>query len=229
MMRSVRASLLALTCAALAAGCAKEPNPDIETPPSDAGRAVPLTADTAPVGAPAGAPAAGPVTDANIAAIASASNQDEIQTSTIALQKATRPEVRQFAQRMVDEHTRVEQQMQQALQAKGLQPQDNAQSQQMKQAMQTTIAQLQAATAEQFDAAYLAHQVQAHQTTLQALRTTLIPNARDPQLKQMLQGVEPAVAEHLRMAQQLQAGAAPAAATAEAAPAPATAAPAASH
>lgn len=209
MIRSVRAGLLALTVAALAAGCAKEPNDDIENPPADAGRAVPLTADTAPVGAPsagAAAPAAaGQVTDANIAAIASASNQDEIQTSTIALQKATRPEVKQFAQRMVDEHGAVEQQMQQALQAKGMQPQDNAQSQQVKQGTQTALQQLQAATGAAFDEAYVAHQVQAHQMTLQALRTVLIPNARDPQLKQMLQGVEPKVAEHLQMAQGLQA------------------------
>lgn len=208
MIRAARVSLFAFACAALAAGCTREPNPDIENPPSDAGRAFPLTADTGGGAQPAGgAPAApGQMTDANIAAVASASNQDEIQTSQIALQKATRPEVRQFAQRMVDEHTRVEQEMRQALQAKGMQPQDNALSQQMKQTMSAALQQLQTASGAAFDQAYIAHQVQSHQATLQALQTQLIPNARDPQLKQMLQAVQPAVQGHLRMAQALQNG-----------------------
>ncbi|HEX8391697.1 MAG TPA: DUF4142 domain-containing protein [Longimicrobium sp.] len=218
---AVRVSAFALALAA-AAACAKEPNPDIENPPSEAGRALPLTADTGG-GAQTGA-AAGQMTDANIAAVASASNQDEIQTSQIALQKATRPDVRQFAQQMVDEHTRVEQQMRQALQAKGMAPQDNAMSQQMKQTMQAALQQLGTATGAAFDEAYVAHQVQSHQATLQALQTQLIPNARDPQLKQMLQAVQPRVQQHLQMAQSLQgAGSTAPAGSGAAAPAGATA------
>jgi putative membrane protein len=63
---------------------------------------------------------------------------------------------------------------------------------------------MQAMTGRQLDSAYVAHQVQSHQTTLQALETTLIPNAKDPQVKALLEKARPAVAAHLADAQKLQ-------------------------
>ncbi|HEX8671254.1 MAG TPA: DUF4142 domain-containing protein [Longimicrobium sp.] len=150
------------------------------------------------------APVAGEMSDANIAAVASASNQDEIQSSRVALQKGENAQVKQFAQRMVDDHTRMEQEMSQLLQSKSVTPQDNAQSTQMKQAAQSAIQQMEGMTGRQLDSAYVAHQVQAHQATLQALETMLIPNAKDPQVKAMLEKARPAVAQHLADAQKLQ-------------------------
>lgn len=56
----------------------------------------------------------------------------------------------------------------------------------------------------QFDLAYRTHQGGAHELTLHALDTTLIPNARDPQMRAMLQDrVRPAVADPLARAMQL--------------------------
>ncbi len=155
---------------------------------------------------PAGdtAAAGGAMTDANVAAIGSASNQDEIQTSRLALEKTQNAQVRQYAQRMVDDHGRFEQEMTQLLQTKGITPQDNAQSTQMKQTAQAMTQRLQGLSGRALDSAYVAHQVQAHQATLQALETTLIPNAKDPQMKQMLEQARPAVAQHLADAQKLQ-------------------------
>ncbi len=171
--------------------------------------AVSPPASEAPQAAPAPGtgsetPVAGQLTDANIAAVASASNQDEIQSSQVALSKGENAQVKQFAQRMVDEHTRMEQEMQALLQSKGLAPQDNAQSTQMKQTAQSAIQAMQAMTGRQLDSAYVAHQVQAHGATLQALETMLIPNARDPQMKAMLEKARPAVAQHLADARELQ-------------------------
>ena len=165
----------------------------------------PGTGSQAPVaGEPmAGAPAAGEVSDASIAAVASASNQDEINSSRVALEKGENAQVKQYAQRMVDDHTRMEQQMQQMLQQKGLAPQDNAQSLQMKQAARAALTRLQGLSGRALDSAYVAHQVQSHQATLQAMETTLIPNAKDPQMKSMLEAARPAVAQHLADAQKL--------------------------
>ncbi|HEX8432200.1 MAG TPA: DUF4142 domain-containing protein [Longimicrobium sp.] len=154
---------------------------------------------------PAAAPAAGALTDANVAAIASAANQDEIQTSQAALQKGENAEVKKFAQMMIDEHTAVEQEQTQLLQSKGLAPQDNAQSTQMKQMTQTELQRMSAMNGAAFDAAYMAHQVTAHDATLKALDGTLIPNATDPQMKAMLTDkVRPAVARHLEEARRIQ-------------------------
>lgn len=150
------------------------------------------------------APAAGETSDANIAAVASASNQGEIGSSNVALQKGENAEVKKFAQRMVDDHTRMEQEMSKLLQTKGVTPQDNAQSTQMKQAAQSAIQQMEGMTGRQLDSAYVAFQVQAHQATLQALDTMLIPNAKDPQVKALLENARPSVAQHLAVARRLQ-------------------------
>jgi putative membrane protein len=155
--------------------------------------------------APAAAPASGTMTDANVAAIASAANQDEIQTSQAALQKGESAEVKKFARMMIDEHTRADQEAMQLLQAKGLAPQDNAESTRMKQMTQTELQRMSAMNGAAFDAAYMAHQVTAHDATLKALDGMLIPNATDPQMKAMLTDkVRPAVARHLEEARRIQ-------------------------
>lgn len=202
-------SIAALACIAALGACSGGSADNREAAGDSATSAMSAPVTKAPQGAPAPgtgsqAPVAGEVTDANIAAVASASNQDEIGSSRVALEKGENAQVKQFAQRMVDDHSRMEQEMQALLQSKGIAPQDNPQSTQMKQAAQSAIQAMQAMSGRQLDSAYVAHQVQAHQATLQALETTLIPNARDPQMKAMLEKARPAVAQHLADAQKLQ-------------------------
>jgi putative membrane protein len=135
--------------------------------------------------------------DPNVAASASSSNMDEIQTSQLALQRAQNPQVREFAQMMVTQHGEFEQQMQDLLQAKGMAPVDNAWSGTLKRHLPPTLQMLQSMSGAQFDLAYMVHQVGAHELTLHALDTTLIPNTRDPDMRAMLQNtVRPAVADH---------------------------------
>lgn len=142
--------------------------------------------------------------DANVAASASSSNMDEIQTSQLALQKAQNAQVREFAQMMVTEHTRFQEQMQQMLQAKGMAPLDNAWSGTLKRHLPPTLQMLQSLNGAQFDLMYMVHQVGAHELTLHALDTTLIPSTTDPDMRAMLsEQVRPAVAAHLVRAQQL--------------------------
>ena len=143
-------------------------------------------------------------TDAKIAAVGSASNQSEIQTSQVALERAQHGQVKQYAQRMIAEHQKVEQQMLQLAQAKGVTPEDNAFSYQLKQNLPPMLQELRGKSGREFDKSYMLHQIGSHMTTLHALDTSLIPNARDPQLKTMLQQqVRPAVAAHYVEAQRL--------------------------
>lgn len=142
--------------------------------------------------------------DANVAASASASNMDEIQTSQLAVQRAQNPDVRGFAQSMITQHQQFEQEMQAMLQAKGMAPMDNAFSGTLKRHLPPTLQMLQSMQGAQFDLAYMTHQVGAHELTLHALDTTLIPNTRDPDMQAMLrERVRPAVAEHLARAMQI--------------------------
>ena len=156
--------------------------------------------------APAAPVAAAPVlrepvaemfTDAKIAGVASVSNMSEIQPSQLALTKAQNAGVRQFAQRMIDEHVRLEQAMQAMLKQKGVTPEHNGYSYQVHQNLGPMLRELNAASGRDFDRLYMSHQVGSHMATLHALDTSLIPQAKDPQMKAMLQQqVRPAVADH---------------------------------
>lgn len=142
--------------------------------------------------------------DANIAAMGSAANQEEIQTSRLALEKAQDANVKAFAQRMIDEHSRVEQQMGQMLSAKGMAPMDNAFSAQLKRNLPPKLEMLRGMSGRDFDMAYVENQVAAHQTTLLTLDTTMIPECDDPEMKAFLQNtVRPAVVMHLQQVKQI--------------------------
>jgi putative membrane protein len=146
------------------------------------------------------------MTDANVAAVAHASNMDEIQTSEVALRRSQNAQVRQFAQMMVTEHTAVDQEMMRMLQAKNMTPQPNAPAQAAMQATRATVANLSARSGMDFDRAYMTHQVNAHRWTLTSLDQSLIPSTRDPEMKAFLTTrVRPGVAMHLEMAQRINA------------------------
>jgi putative membrane protein len=149
-------------------------------------------------------PVAEMYTDAKIAGVGSVSNMSEIHPSQVALSKAQHPQVRAFAQRMIDEHMRLEVAMQAMLKQKGVAAEHNGYSYQVHQNLGPMLAQLNAASGREFDRLYMDHQVGSHMMTLNALDTTLIPQAKDPQMKAMLQRqVRPAVADHLKQAQLL--------------------------
>ena len=146
------------------------------------------------------------MTDANVAAVAHASNLDEIQTSQVAIQRSQNAQVRQFAQQMITEHTAVDQQMMQMLQAKNMTPQPNAPAQAAMQATRAAVANLSQRSGMDFDRAYMTHQVNAHRWTLTSLDRSLIPSTRDPEMKNFLTTrVRPAVAMHLEAAQRINA------------------------
>jgi putative membrane protein len=149
-------------------------------------------------------PVAEMFTPAKIAGVASVSNMSEIQPSQLALTKAQHPLVRQYAQRMIDEHTKLESGMQAMLKQKGLAPEHNGHSYQKQQNLGPMMRELQAASGRDFDRLYMSHQVASHMSTLHALDTTLIPQATDPAMKAMLQQqARPAVAQHYQEALRL--------------------------
>ena len=88
--------------------------------------------------------------------------------------------------------------MQTMLRAKGITPEHNGFSYQLQANLRPMMQQLQAArTPAEFDRLFMSHHVSSHMNTLNALDTSLIPNARDPEMQAMLRNVvRPAVADH---------------------------------
>lgn len=145
---------------------------------------------------PAAAPTVNPV-DQTFATQAGESDQFEIQSSQIALQKSHNRRVREFAQRMIDAHTKTTQELTGIASAKGLPPQPALQPEQQK-----MLATLQTLTGRAFDRGYLNDQVMGH-TAAVTLYQNEIANGQDPQLKAFAQQTLPIIQDHLSAAKRL--------------------------
>jgi putative membrane protein len=55
-----------------------------------------------------------------------------------------------------------------------------------------------------FDRAYMDREVEYHQTVLDAIDQTLLPNVQNAELRALLEQTRPAVASHLEMAKSIQ-------------------------
>jgi putative membrane protein len=144
------------------------------------------------------------VSDAQIAAIVLAANSVDSVAGEMAQQKGTHADVKKFGQTMATDHGGVNQQAVALAGRLGLTPEENPTSTQLKQGGEQSAAQLGGLSGAAFDRAYVDHEVEYHQTVLDAIDQTLIPNAQNAELKALLQQVRPAVAAHLDMAKALQ-------------------------
>ncbi len=125
--------------------------------------------------------------DAQITHIAYTAGEIDIKAAQQALQKTHDRAVREFAQNMVRDHTTVNKQALALVKKLHVTPQDNPTSQALlKQAAEERkkLAQLNGAA---FDRAYAENEVAYHQQVDKALETTLIPDASNPELKNLLE------------------------------------------
>lgn len=150
------------------------------------------------------AAATGP-TDPQIAAIVVTANQVDIDAGNFAKSRAKSEKVREFAQLMVTDHSAVNQSATQLAQKLKVTPEPNATSKGLKEGGEKNIAALSKLSGAEFDAAYVTHEVAYHETVLEALDKTLIPNATNPELKALLVKVRPAFVAHLEHARALKA------------------------
>jgi putative membrane protein len=147
---------------------------------------------------PSMAPAMMPVRAMDYARMAAASDLYEIQSSQIALQVSQNPEVRGFAQMLIDHHTHTTATLMAASRAAGMTPPPpmlDARKAQM-------IQQLRASSGAQFDMAYVMQQVPAHQEAL-ALHSDYAQRGDSPQLRGAAASAVPIVQQHLAQAQGL--------------------------
>jgi len=67
------------------------------------------------------------------------------------------------------------------------------------------IANLKKLKGAEFDRAYVDHEVEYHQQVVDAIDKTLLPNAKNAELKDLITKVRPAIVAHLEHAKQIQA------------------------
>ena len=154
--------------------------------------------------APALAHAAAP-NDAQIAAIVVTANQVDIDAGHWAAAHTNANDVRDFANRMVTDHTAVNQSATELAGRLHLAPEDNATAQSLKKGGDDNVAHLKTLSGAAFDRAYVDHEVAYHEAVLKALDSTLIPSASNADLKALMVKVRPAFVAHLEHAKMLQA------------------------
>ena len=146
-------------------------------------------------------------TDPQIAHIAYTAGLIDVEAGKLALEKSQNKDVRAFAQRMIGDHTAVNDQALALVKKLNVTPEDNATSQSLTKQAAATRTTLSSLSGAAFDKAYVDNEVAYHKTVNSALSTTLIPDAQNSELKSLLQNGLKVFEAHLehaeRLAQQL--------------------------
>lgn len=134
--------------------------------------------------------------------MAAMSDMFEIESSELALENAQSEDVKEFAQMMISDHTANTQKLMQTVEAGGGEMQKPEELDDRHQAM---IDQLEGASGDAFDAAYIDAQVQAHQEAV-ALMSSYAENGDNESLKEFASEALPVVQSHLEMVQKMDQG-----------------------
>ena len=125
--------------------------------------------------------------DAQIAHIAYTAGTVDIAAAKQALEKSKTKSVRDFASEMVRDHTAVNDKALALVKKLNVTPEDNPTSQSIAQGGEAKRKELAGLSGGAFDKAYVDNEIAYHKTVNGALRDTLIPDAKNPELKSLLQ------------------------------------------
>ena len=151
--------------------------------------------------APAAAPAPA-LDDPTIVAIFDAANTADIETGRLAAERGKSAEVRAFGAMLARDHESVRKQGRDLAQRLGVTPTppaDDASARAHAQAMET----LRAKQGDDFDRAFLDHEVKFHQDVIDAVNGTLLPAIQNAEVRTLVVTVAPAFEAHRAAAAKL--------------------------
>jgi putative membrane protein len=148
-------------------------------------------------------PASGP-TDPQIAMIVVTADNVDIAGGKLAAQKTSNPKVKEFAELMVRDHTSVNKQATELAKKLKITPEESPTSKSLKADGAASLSKLRKLSGADFDKAYVDNEVTYHETVIKALDDTLIPNAKNAELKSLLETGKPIFESHLNHAKELQ-------------------------
>jgi len=131
--------------------------------------------------------AAPALNDAQIAHIAYTAGEIDIAAAKQALKKSRNKDVRAFAEEMARDHAAVNVQALALVKKLGVTPENNPTSESLSKGAADEREKLAALKGRAFDTAYVDNEVAYHQTVNSALSGTLIPSARNVELKSLLE------------------------------------------
>jgi putative membrane protein len=144
-------------------------------------------------------------TDPQIAHIVVTANQVDIDAGKLAQSKSKSKDVRAFGKDMVTDHTAVNKAAVALVTKLHVKPEPNETSASLKNGGTENVAKLRKLKGKDFDKAYVDHEVVYHQAVIDAVDKTLLPSAKNEELKALLEKTRPTLVEHLEHAKHLQA------------------------
>ncbi|MBY0508111.1 MAG: DUF4142 domain-containing protein [Bryobacteraceae bacterium] len=145
-------------------------------------------------------------TDPQIVGIVLAADQIDVEYGKIAIAKSKNKAVREFAQRMVTDHSAVQESVIGLAAKLGVTAADSPTSEGLKSGAREITAKLNALKGKEFDKFYIENEVSYHHTVNGAVASVLIPNAQNAELKAALEGAQPLFLKHEEHARMVQAG-----------------------
>ncbi len=144
-------------------------------------------------------------TDPQIVGIVVTANQIDIDHAKLARSKSKNPEVRDFAQQMITDHSALQNSVKDLGAKLNVTPADSDTSNSLKSQAEQTTEKLKGLSGRAFDKAYIDDEVAYHQAVINAVSSVLIPNAQNAELKSALQNAAPLFQGHLEHAKKVQA------------------------
>jgi putative membrane protein len=144
------------------------------------------------------------LSDAEIASVAVVANQNDIDFANIAVKKSKNVEVINFAKTMIADHQSVINMAVALVTKLKVTPKDNAVSKEYVANAKATMKMLNSKSTKTFDKAYVDNEVAYHKAVIAAVKTVLIPEAQNAELKALLQKVVPILETHLHHAEMVQ-------------------------
>jgi putative membrane protein len=144
--------------------------------------------------------------DADVAGILNTANQGEIDAANVAVQRATDSRVREFAQRMITDHSNANERLMQIASANNITMSTPSVATQLRSSAAETVETLQQLEGAAFDRTYMDSQVSMHEWTLRMVDEYLIPAASENDLEALLTEIRPTLAQHLESARQIRNG-----------------------
>lgn len=158
---------------------------------------------TGPTGPGMAGPGNGPETmptrvdDKKFAKDAALGGLTEVELGKLAAQKASSDQVKQFGQKMVDDHTKANDQLKQIASKENIQIPDTLDSKH-----QSHIDKLSKLSGDQFDKAFMKDQVKDHETDVHDFQNEA-QNGTDPNIKAFASSTLPVLQQHLELAKNL--------------------------
>ena len=141
--------------------------------------------------------------DSEIVGIVAAANTGEILAAQEAVKKAAHPEVKQFAQQMLEEHGAMSKESTALSSKLGLKTEESTPSKMLTKKAQADLKKLKELQGAEFDKEYVGDQVLMHKLVLETIENVLVKSADNAELKTMLTQAQTMVATHLEHAKTL--------------------------